>query len=162
MACPVNLVKIKPEWIDHNGHLNVAYFVMAFDYATEAAFEEWGIGFEYKEQSGCSVYILGMNVDYIQEVHVDEEVAITTQMLDCDHKRVHYFHTMQHAGSGEVVATNECLAMNISMEEKRSVSFPEGVQQSLAAVLAQHAGMKRPDKAGRQLGIGKKTALGAR
>ncbi len=30
---------VKPEWIDHNGHMNVAFFVLAFDEATDAAYK---------------------------------------------------------------------------------------------------------------------------
>ena len=29
--------RVRPEWIDYNGHMNVAYYVAAFDEATDAA-----------------------------------------------------------------------------------------------------------------------------
>jgi acyl-CoA thioester hydrolase len=156
MNCPRNLIRIKPEWIDHNGHLNVAYFVLAFDFATDAVYEEWKIGFTYQEQSGCSVFTLGMNVDYHKELFVDEEVEIRTQLLDWDHKRIHYFHTMHHSESGELAATNECLGMNIDLGRKKSASFPEQVQQFLAAIHEQHARMKLPENCGRRLAIERK------
>ena len=137
MKDTVNMIKIKPEWIDHNEHLNVAYFVLAFDYATDAVYEKWGIGLEYQKHSGCSVFTLGMNVDYLKELFADDEVEIRTQLLDWDHKRIHYFHTMFHRGSGEKVATNECLAMNIDLKNKRGASFPNEAQEKLAAQMEQ-------------------------
>ena len=36
--------KVRPEWIDYNGHMNVAYYVLAFDYATDAFFDHLGRG----------------------------------------------------------------------------------------------------------------------
>ncbi len=39
-------VKVNPDWIDHNGHLNVAYFVLAFDYTTDAYYETTTVGAE--------------------------------------------------------------------------------------------------------------------
>lgn len=54
---------VKPEWIDHNGHMNVAFFVLAFDEATDDVYEHWGIGMDYPDTSGCSVFTLGINGD---------------------------------------------------------------------------------------------------
>ena len=156
MSCPTNLIRIKPEWIDHNDHLNVAYFVLAFDFATDAVYEEWTIGFKYQEQSGCSVFTLGMNVDYHKELFADDEVEVRTQLLDWDHKRIHYFHTMFHVGTGELAATNECLAMNIDLDRKKSVAFPPEVQQLLSTIHERHAVLKLPQNCGRRLAIERK------
>ncbi len=149
-----DLIRIKPEWIDHNGHLNVAYFVLAFDIATDGVYEDWGIGLEYQQQSGCSVYTLGMNIDYLKELFVDEEVRVTTQLLGMDHRKIHYFHTMLHAGTGEVAAVNECLAINVRLKSKRSAAFPGPVQHKLAEIYKQHRKMKIPARCGRRLDIG--------
>ena len=148
-----NSIKIKPEWIDHNDHLNVAYFVLAFDFATDAVYEEWGVGSTYHEQTGYSVFTLGMNVDYLKELFLHDEVEIRTQLLDWDYKRIHYFHTMLLADTEEIVATNECLAMNVKMESKRSATFPIKVQQQLAEIYGQHLKIKKPQRCGRYLGI---------
>ena len=89
---------VKPEWIDHNGHMNVAFFVLAFDEATDAAYEHWGIGMDYPEASGCSVFTLGINVDYLGELFEGDAIVIETELVDYDAKRIHYFHRMRYAG----------------------------------------------------------------
>ena len=81
---------VKPEWIDHNGHMNVAYFVLAFDEATDDVYERWGIGLDYPQQSGCSVFTLGMNVDYLGELFAGDPLRIDTRLVDHDAKRIHY------------------------------------------------------------------------
>ena len=75
--------EIKSEWIDNHRHLNVAFFVLAFDFAADAIYEEWRIDSAY--QSGCSVFTLGMNVDQLKELSSGGNVEIGTQLLDWDY-----------------------------------------------------------------------------
>ena len=122
---------VKPEWIDHNGHMNVAYFVLAFDIATDAVYEAWGIGLDYPETSGCSVFTLGMNVDYLGELFVGDNIRIDTSLVDHDSKRIHYFHRMIKADTEQLVATNECLCMNVDLSTRKACVFPEDVSRKL-------------------------------
>ena len=127
---------VKPEWIDHNGHMNVAYFVLAFDEATDAAYETWGIGIEYPETSGCSVFTLGMNVDYLGELFEGDAIRIETTLVDQDAKRIHYFHRMIKAESGQLTATNECLCMNVDLATRKASLFSAEVSTKLAQFAA--------------------------
>ena len=142
--------RVKPEWIDHNGHMNVGYFVVAFDEATDAVYETWGIGEDYPDESGCSVFTLGVNVDYLAELFEGDPIVIETRLLDHDAKRIHYVHTMQHAESGALAAVNECLCMNVSLAERRSAVFPDDVRAKLDAA---HWHGEWPEQVGRALGI---------
>ena len=141
---------VKPEWIDHNGHMNLGYFVVAFDEATDDVYESWGIGLDYPDRSGCSVFTLGVNVDYRAELFEGDPIRIETLLVDHDHKRIHYFHRMYHGESGALVATNECLCMNVDLESRRSSPFPDDVAGRLDA--ARHTG-DIPEGFGRALAI---------
>lgn len=127
--------------------------MLAFDYATDAVYETWGIGDAYPASSGCSVFTIGMDVDYLAELFAGDPILITTQLLDWDHKRVHYVHQMQHADTATLVAVNECLAMNVALSTRRSAPFPPGVQTRLAAAFAEREHHPRPANWGRRLGI---------
>ena len=142
--------RVRPEWIDHNGHMNVAYFVLAFDEATDAVYETWGLGLDYPPQSGCSVFTLGMNVDYCSELFVDDAIRIETDLVDVDAKRIHYFHRMYNAQTDRLAAQNECLCMNVDLDSRKSTAFPDNVLQVLMA--ARHTGPV-PEGFGRQLAI---------
>ncbi len=144
---------VAPEWIDHNGHMNVAYFVLAFDAATDAAYEAWGLGLQYPPESGCSVFTLGMNVDYLGELFEDDALTISTQLVDCDAKRVHYFHRMQRDTDGMLAAVNECLAINVNLDTRRACPFASAMQERLHAIRDRHAAHGLPDRFGRKLGI---------
>ena len=127
--------QVKPEWIDHNGHMNVGYFAVAFDEATDFVYEFWGIGERYPESSGCSVFTLGINVDYLAELFEGDRSLIETLLIDYDRKRIHYWHRMTHAESGRLAACNECLCMNVNLETRRSAAFPDDVLARLDQAL---------------------------
>lgn len=141
---------VKPEWIDHNGHMNVAFFVLAFDEATDDVYEHWGIGMDYPDTSGCSVFTLGINVDYLGELFEGDAIRIETTLVDYDAKRIHYFHRMIDLGSGKLVATNECLCMNVDLNARKSAPFPAEVAEKLAPYAS---GAEPPKGFGRTLRI---------
>ena len=149
--CIEHMTTVQPEWIDHNGHMNVAYYVVAFDEATDAIYEHWGLGLEYPEVSGCSVFTLGMNVDYLAELFENDPIRISTDLVEVDEKRIHYFHQMYHADTGKLVARNECLCMNVNLDSRRSEPFPPDVLEILEAARSES---EPPDGFARKLEIG--------
>ncbi len=145
---------ILPEWTDQNGHMNVAYYVLAFDRATDTLYNELGIGWSYLDSTGRSTFTLSMNVDYLAEVFAGDSVRIVSRLIDCDHKRIHYFHEMHHAKKACLAATSELLSIHVNMATRRSEPFPPDVQTRLAEMKAAHAALPRPSQVGRKLGIG--------
>lgn len=147
---------VLPEWIDHNNHMNVAYYIFAFEVATDAVYETWGLGKRYLETFGCSAFTLGMDVDYLAELFEGDRITITTQLLDWDHKRVHYYHRLFQAKTDKLTSINECLAMNVNLKNRQSASFPKEVQEKLAAVHLQHQQFEKPENCARRLAIRRK------
>ncbi len=152
-ALPVTRLSVRPEWIDHNGHMNVAFFVLAFDEATDAIYEDWGLGLDYPKVSRCSVFTLGMNVDYRAELFSGDAIEISTQLVDMDSKRLHYYHRMYKGGTGEYCAGNECLVMNVDLTTRRSTEFAAPLRSKLEAVHRRHAEHGKPPGFGRTLEI---------
>jgi acyl-CoA thioesterase FadM len=146
------MLTVKPEWLDYNSHMNVAYYVLAFDIATDAVYEQWQIGEAYVA-TGLSVFTLGMNVDYLGEMFDSDPLRITTQLVDADHKRIHYFHRMFHGTTGKLVATNECLCMNVELASRRGAPFPNDVHTGFERTLSTHAKLGVPALFGRKLTI---------
>jgi acyl-CoA thioester hydrolase len=145
-------IEIRPDWTDQNGHMNVAYYVLAFDRATDAFYDRLGVGWSTLEQ-GRSLFTLAMNVDYLNEVFAGETVRIASRLLDCDAKRLRYLHEMTRERDGALAATNEIVALHVGMAERRSAPFPPEVAQRLAAMKAAHAALPLPAQAGRTPGL---------
>ncbi|MEM7334638.1 MAG: thioesterase family protein [Chloroflexota bacterium] len=147
---PEKILTIPPEWIDRNGHVNVAYYVLAFDYATDAFYDTLGIGEAYQEK-GFSVFTLGMNVDYLREIFEGTKIRMTTQLINWDKKRLHYFHRMFNLDAGYLAATNECIAMHIDLNKRKSAPFSAETNANIEATMNQHAQLSHPHSLVRKL-----------
>ncbi|MCH1523448.1 MAG: thioesterase family protein, partial [Arenicellales bacterium] len=91
---------VLPDWIDYNGHMNVAYYVLAFDRGVDEFMYQMGITPEYLKTEKSSTFTLEMHINYLQELRLDDPIRLTCQLLDADSKRVHYFLRMFHAEAG--------------------------------------------------------------
>ena len=118
---------VRPEWVDYNRHFNVAFYVRAFDFATDAFFDHAGVYLDYIERTGCSLYVREMHVSYHREMKEGAPMRFETQVLDVDAKRLHLFHFMYHDAEDYLAATNEIMCMHVDTATGRSAPFPEEV-----------------------------------
>ncbi|MBI3197127.1 MAG: thioesterase family protein [Rhodospirillales bacterium] len=147
---------VLPEWIDWNGHMNVGFYVVAFDKATDTLFEQFGCSFEYTKQKIGMTFVLEAHVTYDREVKEGDPLRVATQILDHDAKRLHCIHAMYHAGEGFLAATNELMVMNIDYASRRSAPWPDFALERIERMAAAHAALPKPKQAGRLIGIKKK------
>jgi acyl-CoA thioester hydrolase len=147
---------VLPEWIDWNGHMNVGFYVVAFDKATDTLAEQLGVSWDYTRQKIGMTFVLEAHVTYDREVKEGDPLRITTQILDHDAKRLHCIHAMYHATEGYLAATNELMLMNIDYESRRSAPWPDFAMQRIARLAEAHRHLPRPPQAGRLIGIKKK------
>lgn len=154
-AAPLALHResVLPSWIDYNGHMNLAYYVLAFDHATDAMFDYLDLGIAYRDRTRNSMFALEAHVTYDRELKLGDDLRVTTQILDCDAKRIHYFHRMHHATEGYQAATNELISMHIDFATRRSTPMPAEQRARAEAVAAAHAALPRPTEVGRTIGI---------
>ena len=139
---------IRPDWIDYNGHMNVAYYVLVFDLATDDFFDFMGLTAEYRAAGNVSAFTAEMHVNYIGEVKEGDEVYVTTQLLGYDEKRFHYFHHMYHAEQGYLAATSELLCLFVDMNLRRVTQMPGPILARLADIKQSHASLPLPEQAG--------------
>jgi acyl-CoA thioester hydrolase len=147
---------VRPEWIDYNGHMNVAYYVLAFDYATDAFLDYIGLDRDYKAKADVTTFVADMNVTYIQEVVEGDPLRFTTQLLEFDARKFRYFHSMYHAEKGYLAATNELLSLHIDLATRRVGAMGPGILQKLQEVMDSHKKLETPAGAGRVLGMRKR------
>ena len=145
---------IRPEWIDYNGHMNVAYYVLIFDHATDAALDRLDLGEAYRKRSGCSVFVAEAHVTYEREVGEGREVEIASRVLGFDGKRLILYHEMAAAGEDGLVASNEVLCLHVDLDARRTAPLPADASARLAAVAEAHARLDPPLRAGRAIGLG--------
>ena len=145
--------RVEPGWVDYNGHMNVAYYLLAFDHATDAFLDHIGMDAGHRESTGGTIFVLEAHVTYERELAAGDPLEFTTQVLDVDERRVHLFHAMYHGGRGELAATNELLALHVDLATRRAAPFADGVAERLDDLASAHAPLGRPAQAGRAIGL---------
>ena len=136
--------RVRPEWIDYNGHLTEGGYVFVFGYATDALMDHVGLGAEYRRTSGCSLYTVEAHVRYLDEVRENVELQVLTRVVGAGSKKLRLCHEMRVDGA--LVATEEIMALHVDQQQGRAVVFPEDVAASLAAEVEEV-----PDYAGRAI-----------
>lgn len=144
---------VLPEWIDYNGHMNIAYYVLVFDHATDALIDYLGMGNDYRLQTQCSTFVLETHVNFQRELIAGDPLRITTQLLGFDSKRIHYFHRMYQAEKRLLAATTELIIIHVDLIQRCSIPMPMPILDRLNTIMTQHLQLPRPPQSGRVIGI---------
>ena len=146
-------MRVEPQWIDYNGHLNMAYYNVLFDRAVDEAFEMLGVGLSYLKRSNHSTMTAEAHVCYLREIHEGTAVRVCFQLLDYDAKRLHYFEELVHAEEGWLSATSENMTLHIDMAAKKVAPWPDDVMERFAKMKDAHARLPIPDSVGRKIAM---------
>ncbi|QGK70413.1 thioesterase [Allosaccharopolyspora coralli] len=129
--------EIRPEWIDYNGHLSEAYYVLVFGFATDALMELAGLDDEYRRGSGCSLYTVEARVRYLREVRQQDSVVVRSRVTEVGSKKLLVSHEMRVADT--VVATEDLVALHVDVERNETCPFPDAVRAKLQALLDENS-----------------------
>ena len=154
MTAPLDLLQtdVRPDWIDYNDHMNVAYYVMVFDQAMDEFLNLYGLGKAYTLGGHGSVFALQNHVHYMREVSVGTRLGVNLQLLDLDAKRIHVFFRMRDLSNDQVVSTSEFLCIHVNVQTRRSAVFPAPQRQQLDVLFKDHSKLTKPEVAGRRIG----------
>jgi len=144
---------VRPEWIDSNGHMNLAYYVVVFDLGTDRLYDALGIGNSYREATGYSCFTAETHTLYEREVKVGEQLRVATTLVGVDSKRLRYFHEMFHVVEGHRVAAQELLALHIDMNVRRVAPFPPDRLAAINDALRARGDRPLPAGVGRRIAL---------
>lgn len=150
---PLHEESVRPEWIDRNGHLNLAYYVVIFDHGTDALFDALGLGEAYTSATGNSLFVVETHILYERELTVGERVRVRAHVLGADAKRLHFALEMHKAGDERRAALQELLGLHVGMSARRAAPFPPDRQARIAEIAAAHARLPRPPGLGRAIAL---------
>ncbi len=107
IAAPLHLYRdqVRADWIDYNGHMSEAFYVLTFGFATDAFLDFIGMDPAYRQSTGTSLYTVEAHICYLRELRFGTLLSFSTHLLGCDEKRVHLFHEMHNDAASELAAT---------------------------------------------------------
>ena len=145
----VPTIAVESDWIDLNGHMNMAYYLLAFDQAIDHVWREIGLGAGYLKETNASTFTLQSQIQYAQEVMLDDPLRIEFQLLGFDQKRIHSFQRMFHGERDYLAATEERMTVHVDMTQRKSAPFPEKISKTLEKVFEKHNALTKDERVGR-------------
>ena len=126
--CRTRNQTVLSEWIDYNGHMNVAFYTLAFDKALDFFFEDvLKIGPSFVEKNREGPFALKASYNYFSELLEGESFFVDISILDFDTKRVHVFGEMRKDRSLELSAIFETVLMNMDLSARKVKQYPDRV-----------------------------------
>ncbi|HIM44770.1 MAG: L-carnitine dehydrogenase [Alphaproteobacteria bacterium MarineAlpha10_Bin2] len=144
---------VRPEWIDYNGHMNVAYYLMAADHAMDAFGSLIGIGESYTQATNKSTFALDTRIVYLRELVSDAPFRVTAQLVAFDAKRMHVCLHLLHGEEGWISALSEWVLVHVDLGARRSESMPDETLAKLRDIMAAHEGLGRHQALARPFGL---------
>lgn len=130
---PAYRCRVQPEWIDYNGHMSEAFYVLVFGYATDQAMEQIGLDEEYRRSTGCSLYTVEAHIRYLAETGLDAELTVTSRVVAAGPKKLHLAHEMRSGKT--LISTEELLALHVDQQSGRSTGFAPSVMDTISSFL---------------------------
>ena len=147
------VMQIEPQWIDYNGHLNMAYYNVLFDRGIDQMWAEFGVGPDYMKERNCSTFSAEAHIRYLREVQLGDPVRVTVYILAADEKRIHTFEELRHATEGWLSATSEGMSLHVDMASRKTAPFPPDIAARIRVIAQAHSTVPRPDGVGRHIAM---------
>jgi len=143
---------VPPKWVDYNGHVHESRYLQMFGDASDALLAYLGIDSAYRAESG-SYFTVETHLSHLREITGGQRLDVSTQLLGSDPKRLHLYHRMTDAATGEEVATAEHMYLHVAASSGRAGPAEATVLARVERIAAAQAALPRPDRAGRAIGL---------
>ncbi|GAB3660905.1 thioesterase family protein [Nocardioides korecus] len=120
---------VREEWIDYNGHLSEAYYVLVLGHATDEVMAAVGLGPAYRDATGGSLFTVEAHVRYLEQVSRGERLEVRSWVVGANAKLLWIWHEL-HA-DGTLRATEEVLGVHVV--DAATAPFPDDVRARVEA-----------------------------
>jgi len=144
---------VESAWIDDNGHMNVAYYLLAFDKGVDRLWTRAGITDEYIAERKRSTFAVEAHVTYQRELHEGDPYRVTAQILAIDDKRLHQFQRLYHAEKGFLAATAEWLNLHVNLETRRVCQWTDDILSGFTDIAQMQSDREIPRELGKRIDI---------
>jgi acyl-CoA thioester hydrolase len=132
------------EWVDYNGHLRDAYYLLIFSYATDAFMPRIGLDVDQRGRKGHSLFTLEAHINYLHEVKLGRRVRVDTRVIGHDHKRVHLYHSLLGDEDESPLAVSEQMLLHVTLEGPAAAPFGADSHRLLTALVQRQTEQNLP------------------
>jgi acyl-CoA thioester hydrolase len=130
---PGVLCHVEPGWIDGNRHLNMGYFLVAFDLQTDRLWAELRLGAPFRAR-GLTTFAVESWLDYRREMREGDPIGCDCRVLRHDAKRLLVESRMFHHAEGWESSSNESLYLCVDVATRRVSAWPEDMLARFATL----------------------------
>jgi acyl-CoA thioester hydrolase len=150
---PVYRDVVRAEWVDYNGHLRDAFYMLIFSFATDALIDQIGLDDSVRKARGRSIYTLEAHINYLHEIKEGAQVAVEMRVLAHDAKRLHLYLEMFAGAGDEPVAAGEQMLLHVDTSGPRAAPFDSDVLERVHELFDAQAALPAAAYAGRVIGL---------
>ncbi|MDR5857034.1 thioesterase family protein [Caballeronia sp. LZ062] len=143
---------VRTEWVDYNGHLRDAFYLLLYSFATDAFMDRIGLDDAGRRARHRTLFTLEAHISYLREMKEGAAVRIDARVIARDSKRVHLYLEMFEGDAAQAVSACEQMLLHIdSSGAPKAASFDDDI----AARIADHPAIAAKDAryAGRVIGL---------
>lgn len=144
--------RVRPEWVDYNGHMSESRYLQVFGDATDALLRRIGVDAAYRA-AGRTFFTVETHLTHQRELKAGESLYVTTQVLALDAKRLHLFHRLHREHDLALAATAEQMFLHVDTTAGRAALIDAAVQARLELLAGAHAKLPQPTERGRSVGL---------
>ena len=130
--------KVKKEWTDYNGHMNLAFYIHLFDTGWEVMLNKFDMGEQAAKTEKKKTLSVESHSTYYKEVKDWNEVDINLLFLDIDNKRLVYKLEMTHKDEKYRAATTEVCSLYVDLSKRKVAEFEPLKKQKINDFIQQN------------------------
>jgi acyl-CoA thioester hydrolase len=151
-ALAIYRTQVLPDWIDFNGHLRDAYYVLVVSYAADTLMDHLGIDALYRQRTRCTLYTLELHAHYFHEVKESDLLEVTVRIIAADEKRIHAGFELSCARLTEPAASVELMLLHVKQGESvTALAFPAEIARALETLKTATAGVAPARRGSRKM-----------
>jgi len=145
-------VTIKPEWVDYNGHLNMAYYLVILDLVGDEFWQMVGLDDDYRAKTGCTTYAASCKIDYIKEIKPDATLTVQLALRELATKKFVLWMGIYNEHK-ILCASAELLILHVDQkgEQPKVADMPKDIFDKLEVAQLAHSGFIPPHPIGRPI-----------
>jgi len=130
------MVVVTEDMCDLNGHMNVAYYLQAFDIYSRPMFEDFGFTKEHFK-NGYSSFAVEDNIRYLKEFLLGEKIFPRFRLANFNKKLIHIVGILLNE-EGQLSSISETIIVHVDMRTRKTIKMPKEFQNKLQTIKEQH------------------------
>ena len=146
MSIYLRTEKIKSDWTDYNGHMNLAFYIHLFDQGWDILLDKFEMGAHSAKNERRSTFAVESHTKYIKEVKEGDDVDINLLYLDRDNKRFIYQLEIISKNGNYRAALTEVCSIYVNLDIRKVVNFELHKTKIIDSFISYNYNYFKPEK----------------